>query len=357
MRYVVYWVFLLTIAAAVGGTAAYAARPWYDAAKVASSFSQALPTVSRPTYTPVPSPRAKSSAAVPTATPTIPPFKSPSGRTNFLILGSDNDAKNVAGSVPNTQVIIFVSLDTKHQQIYMVSIPRDLYLQVSGFGMDKIDTAPAYGNSLRTVIATVQDQFHVAIDHYAWVGLSGFINIINTLGGVDVNVAHPMVESDFPDDLNSGGGIYAVRRFFIAAGPQHLDGITALDYVRARHADLIGDFGRSERQQQVLLQVKHKLMTSDISTFPTLIEDMQGEIKTDLLGSAGSVLTTLSLADTILHISTNSIHRYYLDPLRGYTTDSPHTPVGDALIANWPKINALFGCIMSDHAYQGCSNS
>jgi LCP family protein required for cell wall assembly len=233
----------------------------------------------------------------------------------------------------------------------MVSIPRDLYVPITGFITDKISTAASWGHSFGTVIQTVQDQFHVTVNYYAWVGLQGFVNIINSLGGIDVNVAHPMVESDFPDDLDPTGSPYAVRRFYIPSGPQHLDGITALEYVRARHSDLIGDFGRSQRQQQVLLQVKRKLMDADISEFPTLIADMKHEVQTDM--SVGDIL---SLAFSALHVSTSSIHHYYLDVNGGYVVDNRNTPSGDALIPQWPKINALFSCIMSNQASQGCSN-
>jgi LCP family protein required for cell wall assembly len=353
LRFFVYWVFLLGIAGAIGGSAAYALRPWYNAVSVAQGFTgQSLPTASKPTFTPVPTVQSTGTAVVPTVTPTIPPIVSPSGRVNYLILGSDTDAKKETGAVPDTQVIIFVSYDTRRQQIYMVSIPRDLYVPIPGFISDKIDTSPGYANSRAEVLKTVEANFHVTINHYAWVGLTGFINIINSLGGIDINVAHPMVESDFPDDLNPFGPTYAVRRFFIPAGPQHLDGITALEYVRARHADLIGDFGRSQRQQQVLLQVKAKLMHADISVFPNLIQDLKGQVSTDLSG-----LDILSLANSVLHLKASSIHHFYLDPVRGYTTDNPKTPVGDALIPNWTKINTLFSCIMSDRAYLGCKNS
>jgi LCP family protein required for cell wall assembly len=252
---------------------------------------------------------------------------------------------------PNTQVIIFVSFDTIRRQIYLVSIPRDLFVQIPGFISDKIDNAPGYGN-LGTAVSTVEANFHITIDHYAWVGLRGFVNIIDTLGGVDINVAHPMVESDFPDDLDPLGSIYAVRRFFIPAGPQHLDGVTALEYVRARHSDLIGDFGRSQRQQQVLLQIKQKMKIADISTFPRLIQDLQGQVQTDL-----SPLDVLGLLRSILGIDPGSIHRYYLDQVRGYTADGTTSAGSAILVPNWSKIGTLFQCIMSNSAYLGCKNS
>jgi LCP family protein required for cell wall assembly len=267
------------------------------------------------------------------------------------LLASDNDAKNKPGRWPDTQVIIFVSYDTVRKQVYMVSIPRDLWVPITGFEYSKIDTAPGYGN-LSTVVKTVESNFHISVNHYAWVGLQGFVNIINSLGGVDIVVSHPMVENDFPDDLNPLGGKYAIRRFFIPAGPQHLDGITALEYVRARHADQIGDLGRNQRQQQVLLQLKHKMTRMDLGQLPSIIQDLKGEFRTDL-----TPLDILSLAHEVLGINSSSIHHFYLEQTNGYVTDQLLQNGQDVLIGNRGKINALFQCIMSDRAYLGCKNS
>jgi LCP family protein required for cell wall assembly len=344
------WFLLLLIAAALGGSIAYAARPWYDAAKVLSNDTgQALPSPIRATFTPVPTSTVETILPSPTPTATLPPIKSESGRINFLLLGSDNDAKNIPGTDPNTQVIIFVSYDPKRQQIYSITIPRDLYVPIPGFLSDKIDTAPGY-DKLSLEITTVETNFHVHVDHYAWIGLQGFINVINSLGGVDVNVMHPMVEDDFPDDLNLSGNPYAIRRFFIPAGPQHLDGVTALEYVRARHADYISDFGRSQRQQQVLQVVRQKLNGMDLQVIPSLIEDMGNQFKTDI-----GLPELLSLAKSTLGITASHIHQYYMTDTNGFATDTTLPDGNEILSPNWANINSLFSCVMSNTAYKGCS--
>ena len=348
MRRFSLWILLLIIAAALGGSFAYAARPWYDAGRVIANDTGVNQVAVRATFTPVPTTTRPVRVAQPTATATLPPIVSPSGRINYLLLGSDNDAKNAPGVDPNTQVMIFVSYDTVRKQVYTITIPRDLYVPIPGFLPDKIDTAPGYDNR-QLVIKTVEANFHVHIDHYAWIGLEGFINVVNSLGGVDINVMHPMVENDFPDDLNPNGGLYAIRRFFIPAGPQHLDGVTALQYVRARHADLIGDFGRSQRQQQVLLAIRKKLKGLDLGLVPSLVQDMGDQFKTDL-----HVPEILSLAESTLGIPSSSIHQYYMTDGNGFATDAVNAR-GDVLLGNWPKINALFSCVMSNAAINGCS--
>lgn len=348
MRQFSLWLLLLIIAAALGGSFAYAARPWYDAGRViANDTGVRLPAVTRATFTPVPTKNHPSALPQPTATPTLPPIVSPSGRVNFLLLGSDNDAKNAPGVDPNTQVIIFVSYDMVRKQVYSITIPRDLYVPIPGFLPDKIDTAPGYANR-SLVVTTVEDNFHVHIDHYAWIGLQGFINVIDSLGGVDINVMRPMVENDFPDDLNPNGGLYAIRRFFIPAGPQHLDGVTTLQYVRARHGDLTQDFARSQRQQQVLLAVRKKLKGIDLGTVPSLVQDMGDQFKTDL-----GIPELISLASSTLGIPSSAIHQYAMTDGNGFATDAVNAR-GDVLIGNWPKINALFSCVMSNAAINGC---
>jgi LCP family protein required for cell wall assembly len=180
----------------------------------------------------------------------------------------------------------------------MLSIPRDLQVTIPNNGTGKMDFAFSYGwqsqhgnNTTTNVEAgaglaedTIQRNFGIHIDRYAWVGLAGFIKVLDTVGGVDVDVMHPMVDDTYPDDIaNTSGSVYDYRRLYIAPGPQHLNGTQALDYVRTRHSDLIGDFGRSARQQQVLSALKLKLATPDIiAKTPQLLNDMNGYLLTDM---------------------------------------------------------------------------
>jgi len=193
----------------------------------------------------------------------------------------------------------------------------------------------------------------VTINHYAWIGLHGFVGIINAIGGVDIDVMHPMIENDFPDDLNPNANPYAYRRFYIPAGPQHLDGVTALLYVRARHGDLIGDYGRQQRQQQLLAQVKEKLKTNDLLAIaPGIIESLRGEFKTDL-----TLPELLGLGKTLMGLPNSNIHRYFMTQAGGYTTDSTINLNGgqeDVLLPNLPKMDALFACVLSPQAVKGC---
>ncbi len=95
---------------------------------------------------------------------------------------------------------------------------------------------------------------------------------------------HPIVDDVYPDDTGPNANQpNAYKRLYIAPGPQHLTGLEALEYVRSRHADLLGDIGRTQRQQQVLQALKLKLnLTSVVSNLSQLINDLTGSVYTDL---------------------------------------------------------------------------
>lgn len=272
------------------------------------------------------------------------------GRINILLLGSDTDQKfgTSAGgdSVYLAQTDIVVSIDPSSGSVAMLSIPRDFYINIPNFGMGKLDEAFEHGYSygqggfLGAVALsrlTIEQDFGIPIDYYAWVGLDGFIKVIDTVGGVDVDVLHPITDDAYPDDVgNTTGDIYAYKRLYIPPGPQHLDGATALEYVRSRHADLVGDFGRSARQQQVLSALKTKLVNPGIiSQLPQLATDLDGSVKTDM--QLTDVLKLMNFARTV---DPNKIQHIVLDPPYSSATTLPN---GESIVQ--PNCTAIIPII------------
>jgi LCP family protein required for cell wall assembly len=220
---------------------------------------------------------------------------------NLLLLASDTDSKFAGGGVL-TQTDMVVRIDFVHHHVTMLSLPRDLWIPSDeGYCCNKLDeisinetdnaTTPlgAKLHGFAHTVATIEQDFHIPINAYAWVGLDGFIKVIDTLGGVDIDVLHPIVDDTYPADITSPNNPYDYQRIFISPGPQHLDGKTALEYVRSRHSDLLGDIGRTARQQELLLALKQKLDSREIFVH---LED----IATDL---QGSVLTSLSIQQVL----------------------------------------------------------
>lgn len=238
---------------------------------------------------------------------------------NLLLLGSDNDNKFV---YPNllTQVMMVVHIDPVNNRVSIVSIPRDSWVSIPGnAGMHKIDQAFYLGASqhrnfddgMHLARATIEQDYGIPIDRYAWIGLDGFASVINTLGGIDIDIPHPILDDDYPDDLAPGGhNSYAVKRLYLPPGPQHLSGSDTLEFVRSRHADLVGDIGRTQRQQEVLTALKQKLNFSGIvKHLSEIFKDLNGKIYTDLNQSE-----LLSLADFSRNLSPEAIQHLTLGP-------------------------------------------
>ena len=245
-------------------------------------------------------------------------------RINILLLGSDTDQKfgtSAGGStVYLAQTDIVVTIDPTTKQVGMLSIPRDFYINIPGYGMGKLDEAFEHGYSIGQggfngavdlSRLTIQQDFGIPINYYAWVGLNGFVKVIDTVGGVDVDVLHPITDDSYPDDVgNTTGDTYAYKRLYIPPGPQHLSGTEALEYVRSRHADLVGDFGRSARQQQVLGALKTKLSNAGIiGKLPDIAADLDGWVKTDM-----QLPDILKLMNFARSLDPNKIQRIILAP-------------------------------------------
>src|SRR5438309_2557804 len=205
------------------------------------------------------------------------PSAAPGAPFTVLLLGSDDDGKNKS---PLTQSMILVRVEPATKHVTMLSIPRDLWVPLSTGGSAKIDAAYAYGGA-SAAMATVERNFHVHIDEYAWIGLKGLIKLIDQLGGIDVLVTNPVLDDFYPDDIG-GGYAFGAKRVAVLPGAQHLDGSQALQYVRSRHNDINGDFGRSARQQEVLLAIKAKASTLNAADLPDIVTALKGEFKTSM---------------------------------------------------------------------------
>lgn len=212
------------------------------------------------------------------------PERGTSERINILLLGKASD--DYPGS-NLTDTIILGSVNPKTYQGSLLSIPRDLFINVPGTkNYTKINSIYAYGlkmgghqkgiELLKKAIGEVTGQ---KIDYYIMVDFKAFEKTIDALGGVDVTVEKDIFDNRYP------GPNYSYQTFSIKQGNQHLDGSTALKYVRVRHTEG-GDFGRAKRQQQVLEAIKAKFfekrgVTEGLSFFSDLLEIIKDNVKTD----------------------------------------------------------------------------
>ena len=337
---------MLVVLMLVGGVASYAY--YYFEANIQSFLSTIIHPVQR-------------GEGEPQLDAAIPSNSSVSGRVwNILLLGSDDDQKFNFPAIL-TQVMMVVHVDTIHNTVTMLSIPRDSWVYVPQVGgMHKIDQAfllgaeqnNSFDSGVQLARTTIEQDYGIPIDRYAWVGLDGFSKVIDTLGGVDIDVTHPIVDDNYPDDTGANANNpYAYERLYLAPGPQHLNGEQALEYVRSRHADLVGDIGRTQRQQQVLEALKPKLsLTTVLTKIPQLLADMKGYLYTDiseqeLLGFAlfGRTFPTNQIKNITL--GPGSGNKDYGDESTAY--DPSVGADQDVIIPNCqniqPEVNSLFG--------------
>lgn len=223
---------------------------------------------------------ATNSGAVSGSIAQLNPVDAPTQPFTVLLLGSDDDSKFPPDRL-NTQSMILLRVDPTTKHATMLSIPRDLWVPIPGQGMGKISTAYNLGGP-QGAIAAVESNFKVHIDDYVWIGLNGLVNLINKLGGVNVQITNPVMDDFYPADLTTTTDPYGFYRVAVLPGAVHLDGVDALQYVRSRHGDARGDFARSERQQQLLLALKAQASHLNIADLPALASAFNGEIRTSI---------------------------------------------------------------------------
>ncbi|GCF08286.1 LCP family protein [Dictyobacter arantiisoli] len=272
-------------------------------------------------------------------------------RTNILLLGSDTDGKgnDPTTGTPLAQTVIIITIDPQTKYVGMLSIPRDMQVSDAQYGTAKIDEAFEHAwrgkNSKESaqlaaghMEEVIKENYGITIDHYAWVGLQGFIKVIDSIGGIDIDVQHPIFDDVYPDDTGNGNK-YGYTRLNIAPGPQHLDGHAALTYVRTRHADLGGDFGRTDRQQQVLGQIKLKLTNTDaITQAPQILNALDGYLMTDL-----QVSQLATFAQVAKDVDINKIDRVSFTNDYSYSLGANTTNVAPYCNKIVPKIQKMFG--------------
>ena len=214
-------------------------------------------------------------------------------RVNILLMGIDQ--RQSEQGPWRTDTMILISIDPTTKSAGMLSIPRDLWVPIPGFQESRINNAHFLGDAANypgggpaLAKKTAQQTFGVPVHYYVRLNFTAFEKLVDLIGGIDVTVERAIDDPEYPEFDGFG-----FDPFHIDAGPQHLDGKTALKYARSRHDDPLGDFGRAHRQQQVMLAVRDRVM--QINALPKLLP-RANEIATTL-GEA--VQTDLSVQQVI----------------------------------------------------------
>ncbi|MBG9827564.1 LytR family transcriptional regulator [Bacillus sp. FSL M8-0063] len=182
---------------------------------------------------------------------------------SILLMGVDQEDNGTGRS----DSLMLFTLNPKTKSMKITSIPRDSYTEIVGKGKkDKINHAYAFGG-IDMSVKTVENFLNVPVDHYIEVNMAGFKDIVDAVGGVDVN-----------NDLE-----FTSRNQHFAKGNIHLNGETALKYTRMRYEDPRGDFGRQMRQRQVIQAViKKGASVSSLASYGDVLKAIEKNVKTSL---------------------------------------------------------------------------
>ena len=217
--------------------------------------------------------------------------------TNILLLGSDtrsgSEAALVSGSRADTIMLMHIPADGKG--VYLVSIMRDTWVNISGYGPAKINAALNYGG-ISLQVATVENLVGVKIDHVAEMEFEGFKSLVNSVGGVDVQVP-------FDFDINA---------WSFHQGIQHMDGGAALAFVRARYQFADGDYQRVRNQRAFLRglysTMKAKGALNNVASFQSAVESVAGYVRVDqgldAMQIAQIAAPVLTSGDTTMRMTT-----------------------------------------------------
>ncbi|MCT2197153.1 LCP family protein [Paenibacillus sp. p3-SID1389] len=200
-----------------------------------------------------------------------PPKWEGKDRVNILLMGVD--ARGLKkGEIPRSDTMLVASLDPVSKKAYLFSILRDTYTKIPEHGSDRINTAITHGPN--TAMQAVSDLLGIPIQYYVYTDFQGFIELVDAVGGVDF-----YVEKDMHYTSKADNHEYDID---LKKGQQHLDGKTALQYVRFRH-DALSDYTRTERQRNFLKAVAEKLKsTTSIMKLPSILEKINPYIDTNL---------------------------------------------------------------------------
>lgn len=250
----------------------------------------------------------------------VPPW-SGQERVTILMLGIDQRCEEDGPT--HTDSMMLVTVDPVGLSAGILSLPRDMWVEIPSVGVDRINQANYYGEIYdypgggpALAVDTVEAFLGVKIDYYAAVNFDAFVEIVDQIGGIDIVAPEAITDETYPDRC------YGYDPFQIEAGDQHLDGQTALKYARTR-ATFGGDVDRAGRQQAVVLAVRDRVLSlnmlpSLITKAPAMWQTLQDNVRTDM-----TLEEAMQLALLVQEIPRSSIHTSVIDYDYVYAETTP----------------------------------
>ncbi len=301
----------LTAPAAVSMNPSFLFNP-ENATATATPFQPIPPTATYfPTATPLPTSTPTQQIGSFSAGQSFTPaglIPQPKGQVNILLLGSD---QRLGRGGFRTDTILLFTINPAENSINITSFPRDLYVEIPGYTTSRINTALARGG-FETLANTFAHNFGVRPEYYVMINFWSFVDVVDSLGGIDVNASQPL------SDYTSRGWTT------FPAGINHMDGDTALYYSRSRKST--SDFDRNRRQQEVIVAIIDKLISLyTISKIPELYQIFAENVTTNI--KLNDIIPLIPVAARIKN--TEKIQNFYIG--RGQVTGWT-TPGGAAVL-------------------------
>lgn len=252
------------------------------------------------------------------------------GRVNILLAGnSADDVGHNGGQL--TDSIMIMSIDTKNNKAFLLSVPRDLYVQVGREGHEKINQAYVDGETSKfsrygfpkggmgQLEQVVEDSFGLKMNYYALINYNALKQSVDAVGGVDFNVRSKDPRGLYDPNIDYSNNKPLVK---LTNGIHHLDGQQALDLSRARgdsyrsYGFPASDFDRTEHQRQLLVALKTKAVTTGVLANPSKLSSL-----TDVLGdnvkSDMNISEVRRMYDLVKNIDSNNIRSLSLNSANG----------------------------------------
>ena len=244
-------------------------------------------------------------------------------RVSILLLGIDQRQQCEEEGLAHTDTMMVVTIDPVGLSASVLSLPRDLWVEIPDIGLDRVNQAHYFGELYEypgggpaLAMETVSAFLGVPLNYYATVNFDAFIEVVDLIGGITIEVPETIDDPNYPDSC------YGIDPFVIEAGTHRLDGAQALKYARTR-ATFGGDVDRAGRQQAVILAVRDQILqlnmlTQLIAQSPRLWQTLQNNVRTNLTLDEG-----LQLALLMQDIPAGSIEAAVIDYDYVYNETTP----------------------------------
>ena len=245
--------------------------------------------------------------------------KNAKGKTISILFMGIDDRENKSNSRSDTMIL--ASIDSQSKKMVMVSIPRDTRIKNAFGRSDKINSVN-YVKGPAAACKEVAKLLNIPVDYYVVTNFAGFGEIVDTLGGVDIDVETNMVHKDVSYSIN------------LSKGSQHLNGDQALQYVRYRGGPT-ADIGRTQRQQKFIKALAHQMFRAKtILTLPELIPQIAKNVNTNIPTTDMLYLAKMAKTIDISTINAQTLPGYpYTDPSTGASYWEPDRAKAEIIIA------------------------